>query len=434
MDPEVVIIRQVLCLLVFIAVGLWHDSPAAGAGAAVDYEPLRAELAAYLDGRAGEYGFLFVDLRNGTSFGYNAREPFHGASTFKVPLNLYLFREVAAGRVNPDLRLVYREVHYEGGTGHLQHEPFGSLFSVGRLARDSIVYSDNVATNILLGHLGRRNVIEYMRGLGATAASDRANVTCAEDLALYWRAVLEFAREHPEHGERLLGYLRRTEYRDRIPAALPPGVPVAHKTGGWPAERSWHDGGIVEHPQRPYILVVLSRDVPGYAYACATIREVSRRVYAYQDDPFYRLTVAVDGRPRTLSGVLNRDGRFFVPVRGFVDLLAGYAVQWLPDERAVRILDAEREVLRLDDDSGLMLHEGRSYLPLRRIGAELGYAVSWDAGTATVQFSKLISSGQAAGDDAGAPDGGEPDALKTDAGPAAAPNFAEGLEIPDSSV
>jgi beta-lactamase class A len=384
----VVIIRKVLCLLAFIAAGLWHGAPAAGAGAAVDYEPLREELTAYLDGRAGEHGFFFVDLGTGTSIGYNARDPFHGASTFKVPLNLYLFREIAAGRVNPDLLLVYRKAHYEGGTGCLREKPFGSAFRIGRLARDSIVYSDNVAANMLLGHLGRSNVVEYMRGLGATAASDQANVTCAEDLALYFRAVLEFAREHPEHGEQLLGHLRNTVYRDRIPAALPPGASAAHKTGDWPAQGSWHDGGIVEHPQRPYIVVVLSKNVPGYAYACATIREISRRVYAYQDDPFYRLTAAVDGRPFTLSGALKRDGRFFVPVRSFVELLPGYAVQWLPDERAVRILEADREILRLDGDSRLALHKGRSYLPLRQIGEELGYAVSWDASTATVQFSK----------------------------------------------
>lgn len=118
--PGVVIIRKVLCLLAFIAAGLWHGAPAAGAGAAVDYEPLREELTAYLDGRAGEHGFFFVDLGTGTSTGYNARDPFHGASPFKVPLNLYLFREIAAGRVNPDPLLVYRKAHYEGGTGCLR--------------------------------------------------------------------------------------------------------------------------------------------------------------------------------------------------------------------------------------------------------------------------------------------------------------------------
>jgi beta-lactamase class A len=358
----------------------------AEAGAAVDYEPLREELAAFLDGRAGEYGFFFEDLRTGSTFGYNARASFHGASTFKVPLNLYLFGEIAAGRVNPNLYLTYRETHYEGGTGYLHLKPFGSSFRIERLARDSIVYSDNVATNMLLGYLGRSNVVAFMRGLGATAVSDRDNVTCAEDLVLYFRAVLAFAGEQPEHGERLLSYLRNTVYRDRIPAALPPGIPVAHKTGNWPAQGSWHDGGIVEHPYRPYIIVVLSRNAPGYSYACATIREVSRRVYAYQDDPFYRLTVEVDGEPVVLSGVLNRDGRFLVPVRGFVDFLPGYAVQWLPAERAVRILGAGEEVLRLDADSGLVLYGGRSYLPLRRLGEELGYAVSWDADRAMVQL------------------------------------------------
>jgi beta-lactamase class A len=424
-----------LYVLLFTGILLWGAAvPAAGAGVAIDYEPLGQELAAYLNGRAGEYGVYVVDLHSGVSFGHNAREPFHGASTFKVPLNLYLFAEIAAGRVNPNARLTYREAHYESGTGYLHREKFGTSFCIERLARDSIVYSDNVATNMLLDYLGRSKVIGYMRGLGATVVSDRANVTCAKDLALYFHAVLEFAREYPEHGERLLGYLRNTVHRDRIPRSLPPGIPVAHKIGNWPAQGSWHDAGIVEHPTRPYIIAILSKGTPGYAYACATVREVSRRVYAYQGDPFYRLTVHVNGQPVGLSGVLNRDGRFLVPVRGFVDLLPGYAVHWVPEDRAVLILGTGRVVLRLEGDAGLTFHGGRTYLPLRRIGEELGYVVRWDPETGTVHLSVPGFLEPGAGNEGAAP--GEPDSAGEEADlpgngekqdPGA--NFVEGLEL-----
>jgi beta-lactamase class A len=363
---------------------------AAGADTNIDYEPLRQELADFLDGRTGEYGVYLIDLRSGAFCGYNAREIFHGASTFKVPLNLYLYEEIAAGRVDPNTYLAYREGHYEEGTGYLQEQPFGSSYRIERLARDSIIYSDNVATNMLLGYLGRSRVVEYMRMLGGTAVSDQANTTCAEDLALYFRAVLEFAREHPEHGERLLNHLRNTVHRDRIPRSLPPGIPVAHKIGNWPAQGSWHDAGIVGHPFRPYIIAILSKNTPGYVYACAVVRDVSRRAYDYQSNPFFDLMVYMDGHPVSLPGVLNRDGRFLVPVRAFVGLLSGYAVQWIPDERTVLILDSGgRIALRLEDDTAeLIFYRGRTYLPLRRISEQLGYVVRWDPETDSVHLSR----------------------------------------------
>ncbi|MBE0467406.1 MAG: serine hydrolase, partial [Candidatus Desulforudis sp.] len=368
---------KTVCLLAVCGVLACSAPGRAWADTALDYQPFGEELAAFLDGQAGVYGVYLIDLNSGASLGYNEKETFHGASTFKVPLNLYLFEQVAAGRVNPDGYLMYREAHYEEGTGYLHKEEFGTYFRIERLARDSIVYSDNVATNMLLGYVGRRNVTAHMRALGGTAVSDQANVTCAADLALYFQGVLEFARRQPVHGERLLGYLRNTVHGDRIPQSLPAKIPVAHKTGDWPAQRSWHDAGIVEHPIRPYILAVLSKNTPGYVYACATIREVSRRVYEYQSDPFFHLTVYIDGQPVELSGALNRDGRFLVPVRAFVDLLAGYTVRWLPEDRAVLILDAEGRIsARLTvDSSGLVLHRGRTYLPSRQAGEILGYTV-----------------------------------------------------------
>jgi beta-lactamase class A len=45
---------------------------------------------------------------------------------------------------------------------------------------------------------------------------------------------------------------------DRLPAMLPAGVIVAHKTGELPGVRN--DGGIVRCPGESYIIVVMSRD------------------------------------------------------------------------------------------------------------------------------------------------------------------------------
>jgi beta-lactamase class A len=77
--------------------------------------------------------------------------------------------------------------------------------------------------------------------------------------------------------------MRRTllaqEFSDEIPAGVPPGTPVAHKTGS--IRGVLHDAAVVYPRGRaPYVLVVLTRGVPDEAAARAAIVDVSRAVWA----------------------------------------------------------------------------------------------------------------------------------------------------------
>jgi beta-lactamase class A len=70
------------------------------------------------------------------------------------------------------------------------------------------------------------------------------------------------------------------EFKTEIPAGLPPGVRVAHKTG-W-ITGTLHDAAIVYPVNRPpYVLVVLSRNIPKEKDAQAMIADISRQVYAF---------------------------------------------------------------------------------------------------------------------------------------------------------
>jgi beta-lactamase class A len=70
--------------------------------------------------------------------------------------------------------------------------------------------------------------------------------------------------------------LKRQKFRAAIPAGVPAGVAVAHKTGN--ITRLHHDAGIVFAP-RPFVLVVLVRAVEDEGRSAALIAEVSRAVY-----------------------------------------------------------------------------------------------------------------------------------------------------------
>jgi beta-lactamase class A len=74
----------------------------------------------------------------------------------------------------------------------------------------------------------------------------------------------------------MIAILKRQTLNDAVPAGLPPGVPVAHKTGT--ITRIHHDAGIV-YAARPYVLIVLVRGIDDEKKSAALIATLSRIVY-----------------------------------------------------------------------------------------------------------------------------------------------------------
>ncbi|SFR00434.1 serine hydrolase [Desulfoscipio geothermicus] len=272
---------SVFILLIFIAATQIQGPVKKYTPPAPDYKPLQEQVVAYLARQPGTYGLYFIDLNSGREFGYNALTPFHAASTFKLAMNLYLYREVSRGNLDIEEKLTFLNRHREGGTGILQNNSPGEAYSIAQLAGYSIIYSDNVATNILLDRLDKNNVKDFMRSLGGQVVDDERNITCPYDLALYMHEILTFSRQ-PE-GKLLLNNLFRTELKDRIPAPLPREIKVANKIGTWPPTNSYHDVAYIAHPRRPYILVITSKDTPGYGATLPVIHHISEMVYEYQN-------------------------------------------------------------------------------------------------------------------------------------------------------
>jgi beta-lactamase class A len=75
----------------------------------------------------------------------------------------------------------------------------------------------------------------------------------------------------------MIAVLKRQKFNDGIPAGLPSGVAVAHKTGN--ITRIHHDAGIV-YARRPYAIVILVRGIQEPKESAALIAALSRIVYA----------------------------------------------------------------------------------------------------------------------------------------------------------
>ena len=252
-----------------------------------------------------QVGLAYVDLASGDTLYINPDTSFHAASTMKVPVMIELFRRANTGsfRMNQGLLLVNQFASIVDGSSYsldlasdsdssLYHR-LGERVRVDTLLRLMITRSSNFATNTLITLVGADAVTRTMRSLGAQRiqvlrgvedgkAFDKGmnNTTTARDLSIILRAIEEGRAAPPAATREMLGILSAQEFNEKIPAGLPAGTRVAHKTGEITAVS--HDAAIV-YPagRKPYVLVVLTRGISDGTKSSKLIADISAIVYAH---------------------------------------------------------------------------------------------------------------------------------------------------------
>jgi len=266
-----------------------------------------AELQARLEARIGEsgaevVGVYFRDLASGDSILIGVDSRMHAASMMKVPVLIQLFRDAEAGRFALDDSVVITnqfasivdgspyELSVTDDSEATLYGRLGERESIRQLAELMINVSSNLATNILIELVDAKRVQATMRELGADSIAvlrgvedlkayqaGLSNTTTARDLGVIFEAIYENRAASPESCREMIEILSSQEFNAGIPAGLPAGTRVAHKTG-WITAIS-HDGGIVFTPGGDFVLVVLTRGIEEKAVADGLIADVARMVH-----------------------------------------------------------------------------------------------------------------------------------------------------------
>ena len=265
-------------------------------------EQIRARISAE---PCAQLGLAYVDLASGDTLFLNPDTSFHAASTMKVPVMIELFRRANTGsfRMDQGLLMVNQFASIADGSPYsldvgsdsdstLYHR-IGQRVRVDTLLRLMITRSSNFATNTLITLVGADAVTRSMRSLGAQRiqvlrgvedgkAFEKGmnNTTTARDLAIILRAIQEGKAASPAATHEMLAILLAQEFNEKIPAGLPPGTRVAHKTGEITAVS--HDAAII-YPtgRKPYVLVVLTRGIADGTRASKLIADISAIMYAH---------------------------------------------------------------------------------------------------------------------------------------------------------
>ncbi len=234
------------------------------------------------------------------------REPdlrFHAASTMKLGVLIELGRRIDAGEirwndslpVHPEFASIVDGSPYRLDAGSdsdsAVYAAIGTKWSVRQLATRMVVRSSNLAANLLVERLDPGRITATIRRLGADSmavlrgvedgkAYERGlnNTTTARDLATLLLAVADGRAASPATCRELLEILAAQEINDGIPAGLPAGTRIAHKTGNITA--TWHDAALIYPPDgRPFVLVVLSRGIPKRERGMALQADIAKLVF-----------------------------------------------------------------------------------------------------------------------------------------------------------
>ncbi len=236
-----------------------------------------------------------------------ADQRFHPASTVKVCIMMEAYRQARAGEMSLDDLVVIRNefpslvdgspysLLVEDDSEKELYDCIGRRFTKRELIRRMIAVSSNLASNLLLEELGATRVTAFMRTLGA---QDLIVLRGFEDKFAYRRGLNNVATARgfmqaltklanrevvsPADSGEMIEILFQQQFNEMIPARLPAGVRVAHKTG-WAADYH-HDVGIVYPPRgEPFALCILTK---GYAEeedpaAHALVADLAKAIYDY---------------------------------------------------------------------------------------------------------------------------------------------------------
>lgn len=94
------------------------------------------------------------NLSDGAVVSHHADQSWYLASTVKVPVAIAVLRGIARGAYTLDTPVTLRADDYVDGAGSTNHAPVGAALAIRRLLEQMIVYSDNTATDMLIGLVG----------------------------------------------------------------------------------------------------------------------------------------------------------------------------------------------------------------------------------------------------------------------------------------
>ena len=217
------------------------------------------------------FSLVYYNISTKEKVSINENKEFKPASTYKLGLNALIYNLYLNGKLNLNDTITFENCDYEDGTGLLCSKSSIGTYTIQELLDLSIIYSDNIASNMLTRYLGGRDEVkkELYSLLNINYPYSKSTITA--DIEYRILMYIYDNKNLPEFNH-LIEVLTKTEFHDRLDKYIPQEI-VAHKIGS--NESYIHDVGII-FSDSPYILVIYTN---GLAYPDEKIAQISKAIY-----------------------------------------------------------------------------------------------------------------------------------------------------------
>jgi beta-lactamase class A len=256
-------------------------------------------------------GWYLKALRTGETAHRHGHVVVPSASTRKVAIMMAALKAVNEGKLTLEQPVTIQARYQDNDSGCLQHLRPGFTIQLYDALVMMIIVSDNTCTGMVADLVGLDQINALCRSIGMQGTTHRygippggmagyrpaeaTNATTPADVALLLELILQGTQD-PTAAARLgctpalcqlgLDILSWQKLRNRLPARLPHGTKVAHKTGT--SAGNQNDVGIIYQGEQPLFILTAYTDqlplelpdgTPGYTAAIQLIGRLSRLCY-----------------------------------------------------------------------------------------------------------------------------------------------------------
>jgi len=271
------------------------------AAATLGDEKLTAEILGSIQKSGADVGIAFRTLDGKAEWFSRPDDVFHAASTMKIPVMIELFHQVNQGKMKLDDPITVKNEFHSLVDGSIYtldaaddseadlYKAIGQTRTLSQLCELMITVSSNFATNLLVEKVGVENIratvhdlhadgMNVLRGVEDNKAYEKGmnNTTTARGLLILLEAIAKGEAVDAESSRQMVDILAHQKFNEGIPAGLPTGTRVAHKTGE--LTKIHHDAAIVYGP-RPFVLVILVGGMGKSKDSAALMADIARRIY-----------------------------------------------------------------------------------------------------------------------------------------------------------
>ncbi len=280
-----------------------------------EFAPLKSQVASLIDKKiaAGDAQHISVyvrSLRSARWFEINPSITYAPASLLKVFVMMAYYKEADDSDAPA---LLDKQITFEGSADpttntpgeEIPHLTNGESYSIDRIIKQMIVYSDNDALNTLVDNFDPKTLAAFQDifsdlNIPAPVGQDEGslNFLTVDNYSQVFQVLYGSTYLSNRYSEQAMALLADAQYKSGIVSGVPESLTVAHKFGVTTVPASTtpsgvinelHDCGIVYYPNNhPYLLCVMTEG-KDFAKLQRSLQDISKTTYAWLDNYYKNL-------------------------------------------------------------------------------------------------------------------------------------------------